>query len=723
MAHPWEAQLDPQQWRAVSHPGGPVIVLAGAGSGKTRVLTYRIAYLLEQGISPTAILALTFTNKAADTMRERLLALVGELARQVSMGTFHSIFARWLRQELKGYPVSPTFTIYDEDDSKAVIRDILREMGQDPKLTPTIRSLISRWKNEGYSWREVQPITLTEQIATHAYKRYEARLRAANALDFDDLLLETERLFRREPAVLEAYRQHIQYILVDEYQDTNPLQYRILRLLAQSHRNLFVVGDDAQSIYGFRGADVRNFRYMERDFAPVEIIRLEQNYRSTPQILSLANALLAHSTELYPKQLFTHNPAGPTPYLYTKCLTVSDEAQWVVHKVREELMRHHLRYSDIAILYRTNAYSRAFEEKLRAERIPYKLIGTLSFYQREEIKHFLAFLRFILNPHDEQALLRILAVRGEGIGEVTIERLRDLAAQQNVSLWQVLPEGGRLLRGPAARALQNFHTYLVRYRESVQPLPLAEQIEIALEKSGLFLYYAEDERAAERKENLQSFVASAYEFVEKYGPEATLRDFLQNIALISSSDDPKGAPADAVWLSTVHGVKGMEFHTVFLVGVMEGLFPHAYALEEGKGAVEEERRIFYVALTRAQRHLYLTCPTLDSRYGAARPALPSRFLAEMGLTEKEEVRPALSGALRARHREAKPTPPPLSFPPHELAPPDAIQVGLWVEHTHFGRGRVLEKEENGAAGVVRIQFDTVGIKKLDLRYAKLRIVS
>jgi DNA helicase-2/ATP-dependent DNA helicase PcrA len=523
--------------------------------------------------------------------------------------------------------------------------------------------------------------------------------------------------------VLEAYRQHIQYILVDEYQDTNPLQYRILRLLAERHRNLFVVGDDAQSIYGFRGADVRNFRYMERDFAPVEIIRLEQNYRSTPQILSLANALLTHSTELYPKKLFTHNPAGPTPYLYTKCLTVSDEAQWVVHKVREELMRHHLRYSDIAILYRTNAYSRAFEEKLRAERIPYKLIGTLSFYQREEIKHFLAFLRFLLNPDDEQALLRILTVRGEGIGEVTIERLREQAAQKNSSLWQVLPEGVRFLRGPSAKALQNFYTYLVRFRESVQALPLAEQVEVALDKSGLFLYYAEDERAAERKENLQSFVASAYEFVERHGYEATLRDFLQNIALISSSDDPKGAPADAVWLSTVHGVKGMEFHTVFLVGVIEGLFPHAYALEEDKAALEEERRIFYVALTRAGRHLYLTCPTLDSRYGASRPATPSRFLQEMGLTEREEVRPALAGTLKPRAMGAKSAPSPVSFAPHELAPPEAIQVGLWVEHTHFGRGRVLEKEENGAAGVVRIRFDTVGIKKLDLRYAKLRIVS
>lgn len=717
----WQADLDPQQWEAVSHPPAPIIVLAGAGSGKTRVLTYRIAYLLAQGVPPSQILALTFTNKAADTMRQRIEALIGKSALAVRMGTFHSIFARWLRRELNGIPVGRNFTIYDEDDSKTVIRTILKELGHDPKLTPTIRTIISRWKNEGLSWQRVSAISHNERIAAVVYEKYEARMRAAQALDFDDLLLETERLFKRDPAVLERYQTEIQHILVDEYQDTNPLQYQILRMLAQKHRSLFVVGDDAQSIYRFRGADIRNFRYMERDFAPVKIIRLEQNYRSTPQILTLANNLLAHSQELYRKELFTKNPAGPEPLIHTGCLNAREEALFVVSRIREEMVRHHLQYKDFAILYRINAYSRAFEDELRAARIPYRLVGAISFYQREEVKHFLAFLRFLLNPDDEQALLRIITVAGTGIGETTIERLMAFAEQQKSSLWQVLPTAIQVLKGPSQRALQAFYTRVLRYRETLLDLPLPEQVEAALEQSGLIPYYESDDRAAERRENLQAVVAAARDFALQVGAEASLRDFLERIALISPTDDQKDSPPNAVWLSTVHGVKGLEFHTVFLVGVIEGLFPHAYANEEGEAALEEERRIFYVALTRARRHLYILQPQFDTRYGGPRPAMPSRFLEEIRPQKPTTtVRPAIVGKLRS-------TPPPpkrtLAFSPEEASPPSAILPGLRVEHTHFGTGRVLTREENGAAGVVEVEFDAYGKKKLDLRYAKLRILS
>lgn len=719
----WQQELDPRQWEAVSHEPAPVIVLAGAGSGKTRVLTYRVAYLLAQGVPPSQILALTFTNKAADTMRERVRALIGTGALAVRMGTFHSTFARWLRRELNGVPVGRNFSIYDEDDSRAVVREILKELGYDPKTAPTIRSIISRWKNEGLGWQRVTPRSQNEKIAAQVYERYEARLRAAQALDFDDLLLETERLFLREPTVLERYQTEIQHILVDEYQDTNPLQYRILRMLAQKHRSIFAVGDDAQSIYRFRGADVRNFRYLERDFDPVKIIRLEQNYRSTPQILVLANNLLRNSQELYQKELFTKNPAGPEPVIHTGCLNAREEALFVVNKIREEMARHHLQYRDFAILYRTNAYSRAFEEELRAARIPYRLIGAISFYQREEVKHFLAFLRFLLNPDDEQALLRILTVIGTGIGETTIGRLMALAEERQLSLWQVLPLAVEEMKGASQRALQTFYSRMLRFREQLLPLPLAGQVEAALELSGLWQYYEQDEKAQERRDNLRALVAAAGEFVQQVGESATLRDFLERVALVSSTDDPKDGPPNAVWLSTVHGVKGLEFHTVFLVGVIEGLFPHSYASEEGQEALEEERRIFYVALTRAARHLYILQPQFDTRYGGPRPGTPSRFLEEIRSETQEVVRPAVVGRLRPATVKTPPTVRKLAFSPEEASPATDILPGRRVEHTHFGTGVVLAREENGAAGVVEVQFDTHGKKKLDLRYAKLRVLS
>ncbi|MCS6896298.1 MAG: UvrD-helicase domain-containing protein [Bacteroidia bacterium] len=719
----WQSELDDQQWQAVCHPGGPVMVLAGAGSGKTRVLTYRIAYLLHQGVAPQQILALTFTNKAADTMRQRLIQLTGTGALSVRMGTFHSIFARWLRRELNGIPVNPSFSIYDEDDARGAIREILKKMGYDPKLTPSIRSLISRWKNEGLSWRNVSPKTQNERIAAQVYEQYEMRLRAAQALDFDDLLLETERLFLRDPHVLERYQTEIQHILVDEYQDTNPLQYQILRLLAERHRNIFVVGDDAQSIYRFRGADIRNFRNLERDFAPVEIIRLEQNYRSTPQILSVANALLKNSQELYSKQLYTRNPDGPEPIFQTAILNSREEASFVANKIREEMARYHLRYRDFAVLYRTNAYSRTFEEELRSAGIPYRLIGTISFYQREEIKHFLAFLRFLLNPDDEQALLRIIGVIGNGIGDSTIAHLLTTAEKYKLSLWGAIPYAVEEMKGTPKRALESLRARLTHFRGQVLALPFVEQVEAALRESGLLQYYEMDERSRERQENLRGLVAAAQEFALQARETATLRDFLERVALASPTDDPSDGPPDAVWLSTVHGVKGLEFHTVFLVGVIEGLFPHAYAEEEGIAALEEERRIFYVALTRAARHLYLLQPQFDMRYSTPRPATPSRFLAEIQPKKTTPPRPAVIGRIHSRPSISSTTLSKPAFPPECASPPSQIFPGLRVEHTHFGLGKVLSREENGAAGVVEVLFDTHGKKKLDLRYAKLRIVS
>ncbi|MDW8236261.1 MAG: UvrD-helicase domain-containing protein [Bacteroidia bacterium] len=726
MSRRWRSELDDAQWEAVSAEPGSIIVLAGAGSGKTRVLTHRVAYLLSEGVPPEQILALTFTNKAADTMRERLLELIGPAAKDVRMGTFHSVFARWLRQELKGSPVSASFTIYDEEDSRNLIRTLLKESGADPKRASAVRAAISRWKNAALSWRELsEPASAHERIALLLYQRYEQRMRSANALDFDDLLLETYRLLLRETSVLQKYQQNIQHILVDEYQDTNPLQYYVLRLLALPHRNLFVVGDDAQSIYAFRGADVRNFRYMEQDFAPVRIIRLEQNYRSTPQILQAANNLLTHSKELYPKNLFTYNPPGPEPVLYSSALTPREEALFVVQRIREEMARYHLHPRDIAILYRINAYSRTFEEELRAERIPYKLVGAVSFYQREEVKHFLAFIRFLVNTDDDQALLRILSVRGEGIGDTTQEKLLNLAAQEGKSLWAIWMPAASLFRGSIQRAMTSFYQGMNRLRESFYELPLHEAVENLLEESGLIAYYQNGDNARERIENLRELVKAIQEYLAKQEGEPSLRAFLDTIALVFSTGDQKEV-SDAVWLSTVHGVKGLEFHTVFVVGVTEGLFPHLRATEEGQAAIEEERRIFYVALTRARRHLYLTYPLYDIRGSAPQPTTPSRFLEEIEAkahtsfsVPESPSRPALIGVRRRSLPSPVRTPTPIPDP----SPTSAIQPGCWVEHSHFGRGRVLHREENGAAGVVHVDFEDFGMKKLDLRYARLRILS
>ncbi len=720
MTFSWQADLDPQQWEAVSCGEGPTLVLAGAGSGKTRVLTYRIAYLLEQGMAPEAILALTFTNKAADTMRERLQALVGDRALNLTMGTFHSVFARWLRRELRGNPVSSDFTIYDEEDSLAVLKTLLKEHGQEAKQASAFRRTISRWKNAGLGWQQVKPTNPHEIKAVEYFRLYEQRLRAANALDFDDLLLQTEQLFLREPEVLARYQTRYLYILVDEYQDTNPLQYRVLRLLAARHRNLFVVGDDAQSIYSFRGADVHNFHRLKNDFAPVRLIRLEQNYRSTPQILEVANALLEHSEEVHPKRLFTRNPVGPPPHLYTACRHVREEASFVAQKIREECARHHLRYGDFAVLYRTHAYSRSFEEAFRLLGIPYRVVGSLSFYRREEVKHFTAFLRFLVNPDDDAALLRIAGVLAEGVGDITWAKLQEQAQVEGCSLWGVLPQGAALLRGPVQRALESFYKRLQAFRERVGPLPFPYQVEEALEQSGLLSYYDQDERAAERKENLHELVAAAQEYARQHGEQASLRGFLESVALASSAEDPEKGPQDRVWLSTVHAVKGLEFHTVFLVGVIEGYFPHSYAQDEGPQALEEERRIFYVALTRARRHLYISAPQYDPRsVREPRPAIPSRFLREIGLLEA----PKGSLGVRLTRPAALPTPSPEKAAGFLPSDPAQIKPGMTIEHLHFGRGVVLAREENGALGVVQVQFEKSGIKKLDLRYAKLRLVS
>ncbi len=710
----WLDELDPQQQKAVLQEGGPAIVLAGAGTGKTRVLTYRIAYLIERGVSPQAIVALTFTNKAADTMRARLQKLVGGAAAHVWMGTFHSLFARWLRIYLTGEPVSSRFVIYDADDSLALLRTILKEQGLNPKEASRYRSLISRWKNQGLRPGHITPFGPTEEKAVALYQTYQQRLYVADALDFDDLLLEMDSLLSREPRALQALQERYQHILVDEYQDTNAIQYQVIAKLAARHRQLFVVGDDAQSIYRFRGADVYNFRYLQRDFPETQIIKLEKNYRSTPSILKLANEILRNSQRLIPKELFTDREEGPKPQLIEDFSTPAEEAAFVARKIRELVMREHLSYREIAILYRVNAYSRALEEALRRERIPYKLIGALSFYQREEVKHFLAYLRIVHNPHDDQALLRIVNIPPRGIGEATLSKWQDKAMASGKSLWESLPEVAADLAPTNRQALLRFQQFVESLRTRVHELPLPDLAEEVLRASGLKEYYLSDDRASDRLENMEAVLEAIRGYYVEQPSEVSLSDFLARLALYAPEEE-SGAQEDAVWLSTIHGVKGMEFDTVFLVGLVEGLLPHIRAtdLEDE----EEERRIFYVGLTRAASRLYLSCTRFTEGY---RDAVPSHFL--------DELRPLLL----ERHPRK---PPPPSRSPNPPPPQPSIRTiqaptltindlrpGLQVQHSHFGKGTVLECLDNGAAGIVVVNFEQFGKKRLDLRYARLSLL-
>ncbi len=725
MGPQWLNELDPQQQQAVTHEGGPVIVLAGAGTGKTRVLTYRIAYLLDNGVLPQTIVALTFTNKAADTMRSRLEKLVGTPAQGVWMGTFHSLFARWLRMLLHGEPVSSRFIVYDQEDSLSLLRAFLREQGISPKEAGRYRAIISRWKNQGLSPFAVKPQSHLEEKAFAIYQAYQQRLRLADALDFDDLLLEMDHLLVRDPTALAYLQARYQHILVDEYQDTNAIQYQVVARLAARHRQLFVVGDDAQSIYRFRGADIQNFRYLQRDFPDTKIIKLEKNYRSTPIILKLANEVLRHSHTLMAKELFTDRAEGPKPELLEDFSTDVEEAAFVARKIRELVMREHVPYREIGVLYRINAYSRALEERLRGERIPYRLVGTVSFYQREEVKHFLAYLRLVHNPCDDQALWRVVNIPPRGIGEVTMDKWYRKAIHLGLSLWESLEAVAAELGTAQRRALLEFQGFLEQMRAAVQNLSLPDIAEQVLWHSGLERYYANDERAQERKENLQAAVEAVHAFYHDR-PEDGLEGFLAHLALYTTDDEGQ-VKEEAVWLSSIHGVKGMEFDTVFLVGLNDGLLPHIRARDEGLEAEEEERRIFYVGLTRAARRLYLCRPLFTRQQGDMRSAIASPFIEELRkllVEPKRRAGPLPNTMLTST--APKPSRPSLSTPKVDASVSNGaflslkdLKPGLRVHHSHFGWGEVLVCEDNGAAGVVVVNFERAGKKRLDLRYAKL----
>ncbi len=713
------ASLNPQQRDAVVHPGGPLLILAGAGSGKTRVLTHRIAYLIrERGVAPSRILAVTFTNKAAREMRERVDALLGgPVARPIWIGTFHAVCSRILRADGEHIGVPRTFTIYDEDDQRRVIRDCLADLRLDERRYPpaVIHAMIGKAKDEALDVARyaARASTFMEEAAVRVWRAYEAELRARGALDFDDLLCETLRLFDEHPDVMRRYQERFEHVLVDEYQDTNHAQYLLVRAVSGLHRNVTVVGDDDQSIYAWRGADIRNILEFERDYPDATVVTLAQNYRSTKTILAAAHAVIQNNPHRHPKELWTGNDDG-VPVTVYEALDGSDEARYVVEQIRAQAADG-LRLRDIAVLYRTNAQSRLLEEECLKAGVPYQVVGGVRFYERKEVKDLLAYLRLAIAPGDDVSLRRALATPRRGIGDMTLGRLAAYAAAAGCTMLDAMhrPEALGDLPRAAARALEEFAAVIARLADDAGRLPASQVIARAITTTGYqaMLEAEATDEAQERLENLRELVTVARE-VEEAAGEPHVAAFLQHLALVADIDAYRD-DVDRVTLMTLHSAKGLEFPAVIVTGLEEGLCPHVRALDE-EGGLDEERRLCYVGFTRAKQRLILTHARSRSVFGSPHLGVPSRFL--------EEIPERLVTAVAARHpwEVVAPAGQARSRAGGDGAarPVQQFEVGARVRHLKFGEGRVLEVEGEGAAAIVTVQF-AGAVKRLALSYAPL----
>jgi DNA helicase-2/ATP-dependent DNA helicase PcrA len=711
------ASLNPPQRDAVVHPGGPLLILAGAGSGKTRVLTHRVASLIrDRGVAPRHILAVTFTNKAAREMRERIDALLGgAVARPIWIGTFHAICSRILRADGARVGIPPTFAIYDADDQRRVIRDCLADLRLDERRYPpaVIHAMIGRAKDEALDVARyaARASTFMEEAAVRVWQAYEAALRQAAALDFDDLLVETLRLFDEHHDVMRAYQERFEHVLVDEYQDTNHAQYLLVRALAGWHRNLTVVGDDDQSIYRFRGADTRNILEFEQDYPDATIITLAQNYRSTKTILAAAHEVIQRNPHRHAKELWTSNDDGEPVTVY-EARDGGDEARFVVERVRA-LTAGGLRLRDVAVLYRTNAQSRVLEEELLKAGMPYQVVGGVRFYERKEIKDILAYLRLAVAPGDDVSFRRALATPRRGIGDVTLTRLAAYSAAAGCPLLEAIrrPEAlGGIQRG-AAHALEVFAGVVARLVDDASRLPASQVIARAMVATGYqaMLEAEGTDEAAERIENLRELVTVAREIEESTG-EPHLAAFLQHLALVADIDSYR-EDTDRVTLMTLHSAKGLEFPAVILTGLEEGLCPHVRAMNEEDG-LDEERRLCYVGFTRAKRHLILTHARTRAVFGSPQLAVPSRFLDDIParlVTETKapspwEITPGPSSTSSRQQAAARPV--------------YHFEAGARVRHLKFGEGQVVEVEGEGAAAIVTVRF-AGAVKRLAVSYAPL----
>ena len=786
-------ELNEGQRAAVLYNDGPSLVIAGAGSGKTRVLTYKIAYLLDQGYKPWSILALTFTNKAAREMKERIARQVGEnLARYLWMGTFHSIFSRILRAEADAIGFSSNFTIYDASDSKSLVKSIIREMGLDDKTYKpgVVQSRISQAKNHlilpdayaasGELYRADADAKMPQ--LRDIYLRYWERCRQSDAMDFDDLLVYTYQLFKSHPEICNKYATHFEYVLVDEYQDTNYAQHCIVQLLTGKHRRVCVVGDDAQSIYSFRGANIDNILNFTNLYREARLFKLEQNYRSTQTIVKAANSLIAKNREQIRKEVFSEKETGE-PITVFCAYSDLEEAEIVGNRIMQLHSREHYGYSDCAILYRTNAQSRGFEETLRKKNIPYRIYGGLSFYQRKEIKDIIAYFRLAVNPNDEEAFKRVLNYPARGIGDTTLNKLVDAANRHKVSLWTVVNEplayGVDINKGTHTK-LQGFRALIAGFVEAV---PQKNAFELGKEivfQSGIGREITQD-RSPEnlsRQENVEELMNGIHDFCATRQEEGNthwlLSDYLSEVSLLTDQDSDRDADLPKVTLMTIHSAKGLEFRNVFVVGLEENLFPGASAASSYK-ELEEERRLFYVALTRAEDHCFLSYAKTRFKYGKSEFCTPSRFLKDIDSrylnmpqeemlarqieergerfrrenTQRPVVRMERDYGYRERmvtdngpsmfdggeipqepRRFVKPASPrnlrkitpAVSSSAGQASSVQGLAVGQVIEHERFGIGDVINVEGTGDNCKATVHFRNVGNKQLLLKFARFKVI-
>lgn len=761
--------LNEPQREAVTTIEGPVMVIAGAGSGKTRALTHRIAYMIQQGIDPFSIMALTFTNKAAKEMKDRIMQLVEPgAARNVWMGTFHSIFARILRIEAESLGYTKNFTIYDTDDSKTLINAILKEREIDTKAYPPkyVLHRISMAKSALYTPEDYcenaeiqeQDRRANKPLIGEIFKTYNSRLKRANAMDFDDILFNTNLLLRDFPDILYKYQRHFSYILVDEYQDTNYAQYLIVRRIAAMYENICVVGDDAQSIYGFRGANIQNILNFKIDYPENKLIRLEQNYRSTKTIVKAANSVIANNKDQIKKNVWSDKEEGELITLL-RATSDNEEGTLVANSIFGYKMSRQLAYKDFVILYRTNAQSRSIEEALRKQDIPYIIYGGLSFYDRKEVKDLLAYFRVVVNPTDEQSILRIINYPARGIGDTTKQKLQVIAAQHNLTIWDVLNDNTLLsseFNMGTVGKLTNFVTLIMSFQTQIDKMNAFELAKHITDTIGIIKVLKEDESpdGVTRVQNIEELLNAIMEFSDKQVDEVTgeqmtvnLPKFLEDVALLTDQDK-KEEDSDYVTLMTIHSAKGLEFPYVYIVGLEENLFPGIQSLSTRED-LEEERRLFYVALTRAETKLILSHAESRYRWGNITLSEPSRFIEEIdpsliertkkasfrGTTTKEEhsYNPfsgkgswTYSGNRQYEKPRQQEQPKP-SYPKaadSDFVPADAgeIQEGQRVLHQKFGQGTVVRVEGAGPNRKASVNFDESGNKMLMLKFAKLFIL-
>lgn len=690
-------ELNKEQLEAVKHKDGPMLVLAGAGSGKTKVLTSRIAYLIQNGVNSRNILAITFTNKAAKEMKERVFKLIGDESRNIQISTFHSLGLRLIKENYVALGYKSNFVILDSDDTLTVVKKIMKELNLNPKYynPRDVRNKISSAKNELLSPKEYSKLEFDQNIIT-VYERYNSKLKINNSVDFDDLLILPIKLFKDNPEVLKYYQEKYKYILIDEYQDTNEAQYIFSKMLCNNHKNIFAVGDNDQAIYAFRGANYKNILNFEKDYTNCKVILLEENYRSTQNILDAANSVIKHNKMRKDKNLWSNNDVG-SKVKYVKVDSDKDECAYVSSKIKE-LYNNNTNYEDIAVLYRTNAQSRLIEEEMLKNGIPYRIVGSFYFYNRKEIKDLLCYLRLINNPDDDVSLLRVINTPKRGIGEKTISNISEIANEKRISLFEAIDSGKELV----------FKDLILRMQKECENLTLTDMVELILKESGI-RGELENDKSLEseiRLENLEEFKSITKGYEEEYGV-ISLTDFLNEISLVSDISEHQDS-SNKVNLMTIHAVKGLEFDDVFIVGMEEGIFPHYNSINEGTAAaIEEERRLCYVAITRAKKNLWMLNAKRRMLFGNTQVNMPSRFMDEIDdryieiENNKTDIISRTSNFIKGN-----------MFRNEDVS----YEVGDHVKHDEFGEGIVVSVDKS----LITIAFPhPYGIKKMMAKHKSI----